>query len=60
MLTKIIQNIYHIDKKQETLVLQLQTTDVDTWLARASCRFFVGAYHAPENERTDCLYDGER
>ena len=41
-------------------MLQLQTTDVDTWLARASCRFFVGAYHVAENERTDCLYDGER
>ena len=41
-------------------MLQLQTTDVVIWLAQASCRFLVGACHIPENERTDCLYDGER
>ena len=41
-------------------MLQLQTINVDTWLAQASCRFLVGAYHIPENEITDCLYDGEK
>ena len=40
--------------------MQLQTTDAVTWQAEASCRFLVGACHIPENERTDCLYDGER
>ena len=32
---------------------------VVTWLAQASCRFLLGACHIPENERTDCLYDGK-
>ena len=61
MFTNIIQYAYHVDKKiKNTDVVQLQTTDVDTKLAQASCRFLAGAYQIPENERTDCLYDGER
>ena len=46
-------------KIRNTDVHKQQTTDVVTWLVPASCRFLVGAYHIPENEETDSLYDGE-
>ena len=65
MFTRIIQNVYHVDIKKkirntDVVVTNNSVKDVVTWLAQASCRFLVGSYHMSENERTDCLYDGER